>query len=194
VRTLTVSGHGTASAIPDSALIRVSAVHRARFLVDALSGAESARAEVLKAAGDLVVSTVNLTAWPSHEQGQQAGFEARHTLTIAAGDVATASDVLSRLAQGVGLYLQVEGIELSVRDPSAAVAKAREGAFADARTSAQHLAALTGATLGQVEAVVEAASVPTSAGVAAMTKVVDVGLQPGEATISASLTVTWSLT
>ena len=194
MRTLTVTGHGTAAAVPDTAIIRVSAVHRARHLVDALAGAESARGEVVAAAGDLVVSTVNLSVWPTHEQGQQAGFEARHTLTIATGDLATANDLLSRLAQGVGVYLQVEGIDLSVRDPSAAIAKAREAAFADARSSAEHLAALTGATLGQVEAVAEGGGSAPGApgGLMALSKA-DVGLQAGETSISAALTVTWSL-
>lgn len=194
MRTLTVTGHGTAATVPDTALIRLSAVHRARSLDEALAGAESARAEVVKAAGDLVVSTVNLSVWPTHEQGQQAGFEARHTLTIATGDLATANDLLSRLAYEIGARLQVEGIELTVRDPSAAIGKAREAAFADARARAEHLAALTDTTLGQVEAMAEGgASAPTSQGGFAALAKVEVGIQPGETSISAALTVTWSL-
>ena len=66
-------------------------------------------------------------------------------------------------------------------DPSAALAQAREAAFADARAKAEHLAALADATLGQVEAVAEgggAGPVPPG-GFAAMAKA-DVGLQPGE--------------
>ena len=88
----------------------------------------------------------------------------------------------------------VEGVELAVRDPSAAIAQAREAAFADARAKAEHLAALADATLGQVEAVTEGgASGPMpGGGFAAMAKA-DVGLQPGETAIAASLTVTWSL-
>ena len=194
MRTLTVTGHGSVAAVPDTALVRVSAVHRARSLVDALSGAESARTEVVNAAGDLVVSTVNLSVWPSHEQGQQAGFEARHTLTIAAGDLPTANDLLSRLAQVAEVYLQVEGIELSVRDPSAAIAEARDAAFADARSSAEHLAALTDTVLGEIQAMSEGGgfSPTTPGGFAAMSKA-DVGIQPGETSISAALTVTWAL-
>ena len=94
MRTLTVTGHGSAAAVPDTALIRLSAVHRARSLAEALAGAESARARaVVKAAGDLVVSTVNLSVWPTNEQGQQPGFEARHTLTIATGDLEVANEL-----------------------------------------------------------------------------------------------------
>jgi uncharacterized protein YggE len=195
VRTLTVTGTGSASAVPDTALIRLSAVHRARSLVEALAGAESARAEVVKSARDLVVSTVNLSVWPTSEQGQQPGFEARHTLTIATGDLEVANDLLTRLAYEVGTRLQVEGVDMTVRDASAAVATAREAAFADARVKAEHLASLADATLGQVEAVGEGgASAPMPRGdFTAMSKTADVGLQPGETSLSAAVTVTWQL-
>jgi uncharacterized protein YggE len=192
VRTLTVTGSGSAAAVPDTALVRLSAVHRARSLAESMAGAESAREAVVQAAGDLVVSTVNLSVWPTNEQGQQPGFEARHTLTIAAGDLATADDLLGRLADEVGDRLQVEGVDLTVQDPSAALGRAREAAFADARAKAEHLAALAGAVLAQVEAVVEGGWTPQPVAFAAMAKA-DVGLQPGSTTLNASLTVTWSL-
>ena len=56
---------------------------------------------VVTAAGDLVVSTVNLSVWPTNEQGEIPGFEARHSLTIATGDLATANELLSDLAYAV---------------------------------------------------------------------------------------------
>ena len=193
MRTLTVSGTGTATATPDTALVRVSAVHVAGSLAEALAGAESARAEVVAAAGDLVVSTVNLSVWPVQEEGMRVRFEARHTLTIAAGDLELASDLLGRLADRVGDRLQVEGVELTVRDPSAALGRAREAAFADARAKAEHLAALAGATLGQIEAVAEGGGwSPAPVAFSALGKA-DVGLQPGETTLSTSLALTWSL-
>jgi len=193
VRTLTVTGTGSAAAVPDTALIRLSAVHRARSFAEALAGAESAREEVVKAAADLTVSTVNLSVWPTSEQGQQPGFEARHTLTIATGDLAVANELLTRLAHEVGSRLQVEGVDMTVQDPAAAVLEAREAAFAEARTKAQHLATLADATLGQVEAIAEGGAAGPGPGFGAMAKMADVGLQPGETRISATLTVTWSL-
>jgi uncharacterized protein YggE len=194
VRTLTVTGTGSAAAAPDTALIRLSAVHRARTFAEALAGAESAREEVVKAAQDLVVSTVNLAVWPTSEQGAQPGFEARHTLTIATGDLAVANQLLTRLAYEVGTRLLVEGVDMTVLDPSSFVLRAREAAFADARAKAAHLAALADATLGQVEAIAEGGSAtPMNAGGFAALAKADVGLQPGETQVSASLTVTWSL-
>jgi len=193
VRTLTVTGTGSVAAVPDTALVRLSAMHRARTLAEAMTGAETAREAVVAAAGDLVVSTVNLSVWPFNEQGEIPGFEARHSLTIATGDLATANELLSNLAYAVGGRLVVEGVELAVRDPSAAVAQAREAAFADARAKAELLAALAHATLGQVESVSEGgAATPIADGPAAMAKL-DVGLQPGQSAITASLTITWAL-
>ncbi|MCD4534726.1 SIMPL domain-containing protein [Nocardioides sp. cx-169] len=42
MRTVTVSGHGVATAHPDSAVVRVAAVHRGATLADALAGAARA--------------------------------------------------------------------------------------------------------------------------------------------------------
>ena len=192
MRTLTVTGHGRATTVPDTALIRLSAVHRARSLAEALAGAESARAEVVNAAAGLVVSTVNLSVWPTSEQGQQPGFEARHTLTIATGELAVANELLSKLAYEIGSRIHVEGVELTVKDPTAAIGQARETAFADARAKAEHLAALADATLGPVEAVTEGGAGSGPPVQFAMAKA-DVGLQPGETALAAALTVTWSL-
>ena len=193
VPTLTVTGTGRTAAVPDTALIRLAAVHRARTFAEALAGAESARAEVVRTAGDLVVSTVNLSVWPTSEQGQQPGFEARHIMTVATGDLTVANDLLSRLAYEVGTRLQVEGVDMTARDPSAAVGQAREAAFADARAKAEHLAALAGASLGRVEAMAESGASPSAPGAFAAMAKAEVGLQPGQTEIVAMLTVTWQL-
>ncbi len=193
MRTLTVTGHGRATTVPDTALIRLSAVHRSRTLTEALAGAESAREAVVTAAKELVVSTVNLSVWPTREQGEMAGYEARHTLTIATGDLASANELLSRLTYEVGARLVVEGIELSVRDPSAAVGQARELAFADARAKAELLATLADATLGQVEAVTEGGGGGNAPMPSPLAAKADVVLQPGETSLTTAITVTWSL-
>jgi uncharacterized protein len=197
-RTVTVTGHGSALAVPDTAVVRVAAVHRAGGMAEALSGAESARAAVVAAAAelvDLVVSSTDLSVWPAHdEQGRRAGFEARHALTITGGDLAAAGALVGRLAHEVGDRLQVESVSLAVGDPSAALTEAREVAFAEARSRAEHLAALAGTTLGQVESVTEGAGVPVVRGPEqAAFKSADVGLVPGQTRLTSTVTVTWTL-
>lgn len=193
-RTVTVTGHGSANAVPDTAVVRVAAVHRSPAMADALAGAESARAAVVAAAGDLLVSSTDLSVWPAHDgEGRRAGFEARHALTITGGDLETAGTLVGRLAEEVGDRLQVEGVSLAVGDPASALGEAREAAYADARARAEHLAALSGAALGEVQDVTEGAGSPVPwQGEAASFKA-DVGLAPGQTRLTSTVTVTWAL-
>ena len=189
-----MTGTGSAMAVPDQALVRVSAVHRAPTMAEALAGVESARAVVVAVADDLVVSSTDLSVWPVTDQrGKPDGFEARHALTVAAEDLSSAGDLLVLLADRGGQRLMIDGVQLTVRDQSAALATARDAAFADARSRAEQLAGLAEETLGDVQSVVEGGSSwPVPQPMFAAQKA-DVSLQPGETTVSASLTVTWSL-
>jgi len=191
-RTVTVTGHGEASAVPDAALVRVAAVHRAVSLAEALAGAESARAAAVQAAGGLVVTSADLQVWPAHdEHGEPVGFEARHALSVTCDSVTGAGDLLSRLAAEVGDRLRVEGVSLVLADPAPQVAAAREAAVADARGRAEHLAALLSEQLAQVSEVVEGGGGGVAPRMAL--KAADISLSPGETTLSATVTVTWDL-
>jgi hypothetical protein len=193
-RTVTVTGHGSAAAVPDTAVVRVAAVHRATGMAEALSGAESARAAVVAAAGDLVVSSTDLSVWPAHDsEGRRAGFEARHALTITGGDLDAAGALVGRLAEEVGDRLQVESVSLSVGDPTAALGEAREAAFAEARNRAEHLAALAGAALGEVRDMSEGAGPPVARGLELAAMKADVGFAPGQTLLTSTVTVTWAL-
>jgi uncharacterized protein YggE len=193
-RTITVTGHGSATTVPDTAVVRVAAVHRADGMAEALSGAESARAAVVAAAGDLVVSSTDLSVWPAHDnEGQRSGFEARHALTITGGGLESAARLVGRLADEVGDRLQVESVSLSVGDPTAALGEAREAAYADARARAEHLAALSGGTLGEVQDVTEGAGAPISRGSDTAAFKADIGFAPGQAVLTSTVTVTWAL-
>ena len=195
MRTITVTGHGAATAVPDRAVVRLAAVHRAASIREALAGVESAHASLVAAAGELVVSSADLNVWPAHDHdGRQNGFEARHSFTVTGADLEDAGDLLGRLADEAGDRVQVESVSPSVSDPAAALSEAREAAYADALSRAQHLAALAGAALGEVQAVTEGFAAPAPLGQEAMFAAkADVTLQPGETRVSAALTVTWAL-
>jgi uncharacterized protein YggE len=200
MRTITVAGHGTAYATPDTAEVRVAAVHRDTGLSEALAGAESAREGVVATSRRYVdaarVASTNLSVWPAHDNdGRPAGFEARHSLTIRCDDLAQAGALVSALAADVGHRLQVESVSLVVADPGAAMVLAREHAFADAGARAEHLAGLAGVRLGEVQSVVEGGGGTDwleSAG-RAMSAKADASFEPGERAISASLTVTFEI-
>lgn len=199
MRTLTVTGHGTSRVAPDTAVVRLAAVHRAPSLAEALAGAESAASSVSAVGRGHVegarIASQDLNVWPAHdENGRQSGFEARHALAIACPDLAVAGQLLGALAAEVGDRLQIEGVSLVVADPSAALTLAREHAFADARSRAEHLAGLAGAALGEIQSVSEGGvgPGPRSLAVGGSQKM-DVSLEPGETTVTDSITVAWHL-
>jgi uncharacterized protein YggE len=199
MRTVSVTGHGEARVVPDSAVVRVAATHRAAGVAEALAGADSAATQVVATAREHTtperVGTTAVQIWPAYDQeGRPAGFEARHSLTVRCPDVAAAGALLSDLAAAVGDRLQVEGVSLEVTDRSAAEARAREAAYADAVDRATRLAELAGSTLGEAQAVLEsgyAAEAPV--GRALKASLETTSLEPGETAVTSSVTVTFQL-
>lgn len=195
MRTLTVVGHGSAAAVPDRAVLHVTAVHRASSLAEALAGAESAREILVATARGTTddIASQDLGVRPAYDdRGNRAGFEARHTLLLRCADVVGAGELVTAVAAAVGDRFEVNHVALSVADPGAGLAQAREAAFADARSRAGHLAGLAGGVLGEVQSVVEGShqSPPHPAAVAVRA---EVSFEPGGTTFTESLTVTWQL-
>lgn len=198
-RTVTVMGQGSATAVPDTALVRVAAVHRAASVADAFAGVSSAVAvigtEARRFTEERRIASRGLQVWPAHDnQGRQTGFETRHSIEIGCTDLTAASALLEALVAAVGDRLQVEGVTLQVSEPGPLLTEAREAAYADAMARATHLAGLAGASLGPIVSVSEGvgwAPFPEAGGMQAMKA--DASFEPGETAISASVTACWEL-
>jgi uncharacterized protein YggE len=198
MRTVTVTGHGQARVAPDSAAVRVAAVHQAAGVAEALAGADSAASTIAAAARGFTtpeqVGSTSLQIWTSRDAADRpAGFQARHSLTIRCPDIDAAGGLLTALAEVVGDRLEVEGVALELSDPTAAAQAAREAAYADAVVRATQLAGLAGAELGDVQEVVEGSG--HGGGPTLMTRALaaPASFQPGETTVPASVTVTFQL-
>jgi uncharacterized protein YggE len=199
MRTVTVTGHGDARVVPDSAVVRVAAVHRAAGVADALAGADSAARQVVATGREHTtperIGSTSVQIWPAHDQsGAAAGFEARHSLTLRCADIDTAGALLAALAESVGDRLQIEGVSLEVTDRTAAETAAREAAYRDALERGGHLAGLAAAVLGDPQEVVEGGVVPiVGQPRAAKVMATDVALEPGEMSVTSSVTVSFQL-
>jgi uncharacterized protein YggE len=200
MRTLTVTGHGTARVVPDAATIRVAAAFRADGVTAALAGVSSAVAAIGEVArrytDETRIGSQGLSVWPSHDfDGMPSGFEARHSLAIGCDDIAAAGELVSALAAEAGDRLQVESVGLDVADSSGPLATAREAAWHDARARADHLAGLAGATVGEVQSVSEGGPhvVDGAAPAMAMSARAEVGFEPGQTAVSTTVTVTFQL-
>src|SRR6476620_8869410 len=135
MRTVTVTGRGSAREVPDTVVVRVAASHRAAGVADALAGADSAATEIVAVGREHTdasrIASTGLNLWPAYDnEGKQTGFEARHSLSITCTDVPGAGSLLAELADRVGDRLQIEGLGLEVGDPSRALERARAAAYA----------------------------------------------------------------
>ena len=197
-RTVTVTGQGTARVVPDSAVVNVAAVFRARSVEEAFAGVTSAVEAIGASARTFVdpenVGSRGLNVWPSHDNdGRQAGFECRHAVQVRCPSLDVAGPLLTALIAEVGDRLEVEGVSLEANDTSTAQATAREAAYADAVARATHVAGLAETVLGRPVAITEGgAAEPAGWEMLSATKA-DMTFEPGEHTIGASLTVTFAL-
>ena len=199
-RIVTVTGQGSARVVPDVAVVRLAAAHRAADVASALAGVDAA----ISTAGAVArrftdparVASTDLSVWPAYDnQGAPAGFEARHGLRVLVPDLAAAGALLTALAAEVGDALRVEGVALEVADPGPAERDAREAAYADARGRAEHLAALAGTGLAEEVSVVEGGGGigVAEAPLAFEARAKDVSFEPGERAVTSTLTITWRL-
>jgi uncharacterized protein len=199
MRTVTVTGHGEARVVPDSAVVRVAAVHRAAGVADALAGADSAARQVIATGREHIaaerIGSTSVQVWPAHDrEGTPDGYDARHSLTFRCDDIAAAGALLAALAESVGDRLQVEGVSLEVADRTAAETVAREAAYRDAVERGGHLAGLAGATLGEPQEVIEGGALSVVGQPrAAFALASEVALEPGERSVTSSVTVSFQL-
>ncbi len=199
-RIVTTTGRGTAPVVRDSASVRLTARHAASALADALAGAESAREFAVEVCHRHVepaaVGTSGVEVWPQHDmRGRPSGYEARHGLVIRCADLDIAGALVGELAASVGDRMILDGVTLTPSDTTRAEREARELAFRDARARAEHLALLGGVSLGELVALVEGAAVsaPGLGALTARAAAPEVDLQPGEADVLTSVTVTWTV-
>lgn len=200
MRTVTVTGHGTHPAVPDTAVLRVGVAVREPSLAEAFHAAAELARRVRSVAGDHTdarrIASSGVQVWSQHDEtGRRSGFEARHSFTIGCDDLPTASTLLEALVAAVGDQLTVDDVSLQVGDETAARVAAREAAWADARARAEQLAALAAANLGAVQQVSESVGGhgPGPGVLFARAASADMGLSPGETAVSAALEVTWEL-
>ena len=110
-----------------------------------------------------------------------------------------ASETLALVVAAGGNATRIDSVSYSIEDDSALVSDARARAFNDARSRAEQYAELSGLSLGTVLSISEAPGgaelprpMPMPQG--AMAAAAPVPLQPGEQTVSFSVTAAWELT
>jgi uncharacterized protein YggE len=211
--TITVSGQGSATVVPDVAKIDYSVTEDAKSVADAQTAAttkSNAALAALAADGiaDKDVKTIAYNVSPQYSyptcppgvfcpnsSGTITGYEVSQTLEVTVRDTSKAGDVLQKLGSlGVS---NISGPNFTVDDPTTVESEARADAINKAKASAALLAAQLGVHLGRIVNFYEdnGAQPPAAYGVSAMTsgKAAAPVLPTGENETTSSVSITFEI-
>lgn len=195
-RTITVTGNGAATAVPDRASFQFGVTTQAATAKAALAQNATAAAAVIAAlkstgiaAADLQTTGVWLSPQTSDDGTRIVGYSASNTVN-AKMPLAKAGAIVDA-AVGAGAD-SVSGPGLDNSDRAALYRSALKLAVADAKAKAQAIADAAGLRLGAVQTVTEGSSstpVPLAMKAAAGASV---PIEPGTQEIDATVTVTYA--
>ncbi|MEK9212332.1 SIMPL domain-containing protein [Sphingomonas sp. 2378] len=160
---LDISAEGRTTRVPDLATIRAGVVSQGATAAAALSDNAQRMARVLaavKRAGvaDRDIQTATVQLQPQYRYGENVpptitGYQATNTLSIRFRDIAKSGTVLDALvAQGAN---QIDGPNLSIDKPDAALDEARTDAVAKARARAELYAKAAGMRVARIVSITE---------------------------------------
>jgi len=205
---LDLTATGEVTRVPDVAIISAGVVSRSATASGALqdSADRMQRAvAALKRAGvedrDIQTSKVNLNPeyrYPENQSPQLTGYTASNTLTIRFRDIRNSGKILDALvAEGAN---QINGPNLTIDKPDAALDEARANAVAIGRARAEAYARSLGMRVARVVSVSEnggyiappPAPPPQPMMMSAMSRA-DTKIEPGEQKLQVSLAMTFEL-
>ena len=204
---ITVTGNGSAEAVPDMASVSLGVVTEAATAAEAMAANSAALAEVMATltgagieARDIQTSGLSLN--PAYEDNYQGGpegpkvrgFIAQNNVTVRVRALDSLGGVLdAAVGQGANtLY----GLSFGLQEPEPKMDDARRDAIADARRKAELYALAAGVTLGEVVSISEQVNyggpMPEMRA-ASFAKDSGVPVAEGELSLSASVTVVYDL-
>jgi uncharacterized protein YggE len=194
-KTITVSGNGTVTAVPDRASFSFTIDTRAANAAGTLARNADAAAAVVAAvknagiaATDIQTSQVSLSPQTSQNGTSIIGYAASTSIVVKT-TIDKAGSIIDA-AVGAGAD-GVSGPNLSRSDEDALYREALKNAVADAGDKAKAIASAAGLTLGGVQVVVEGGGQPVPI-LAAGKADSSVAIEPGTQTVEASVTVTFA--
>jgi uncharacterized protein len=201
-RQVTVVGAGEVQGVPDTLTADVSVEAAATDVTTAMNQANDRQTSVLNAlnasgidAKD--ISTTQVSLQPQYSDNSViTGYRASNSIQIKIRKLDTASQVLANVISAGGDATRINSVSYSIEDDSKLVTDARARAFNDAKQRAQQYAELSGLSLGKVISISEVPGgsppsppMPMPRGAMASS----VPLQPGQQTVSFSVTGVWEL-
>ena len=202
-RQVTVVGSGHVQGVPDTLTADVGIEFTAPDATMAMNQTNDRQQAVINAltgAGvdrkDISTTEVGLQPQYDNSGGTITGYRADNSIRVKIHPADSASHVLAVIVGAGGDATRINSVSYSIADDSQLVKDARTRAFQDARNRAEQYAQLSGLMLDKVISISEASGggaatppAPPRSGMQAA-----VPLEPGQQTVSFSVTVVWQLT
>lgn len=158
-RSMTVSGTGRVTVVPDIASINIGVRSEAEDVTDALDSNTGQANAISQALQDLGVAeddiqTSNFNVYPSDRYDPMTGqvegryFVVENTVNVTVRDLSSLGEVLTAVVEAGAN--NIYGINFDVEDRDAAIAEARQLAIQDAKAKAQAIAEESGVELGEI--------------------------------------------
>ncbi|WP_223985479.1 SIMPL domain-containing protein [Arthrobacter sp. NicSoilB8] len=205
-RSISVTGTGTAEAVPDLLTLSIGVECRRETVAGAYGDAGTSSAAITSALrqhgvedADISASGLNVRAEVNWQEGRGqtvSGYLASSMLTIRIRRLSASSQVLAAAVAAGGDDVRLNGLSLGFADAAAVEARAREAAWQDARTTAAHYAALSGTGLGRVLSLTQHTGFQPPVPVAKMQRAVaaeSLTVEAGESSVTATVGVVWEL-
>lgn len=201
---ITVAGVGVVDAPPDTMTVDLGISLRAATVAEAsaVTAEKTARLiDTLKdggvAAEDLMTTQYAIHPEYDHHDDQQRflGYRVTNNLRVVIRDVPAAGSLIDAAVSAGGDDTIVNNVAFSIEDDQAVLDAAREAAWGDALAKGEHLARLSGRTLGAALSIVESAGRPPGPSpmlrMAAMAE--STAIEGGATTVSVTLEVRFAL-
>ncbi|OMC15321.1 SIMPL domain-containing protein [Mycobacterium sp. SP-6446] len=201
-RQVTVLGSGQVQGVPDTLTADVGIDFTAADVTAAMNQTNDRQQAVINAlvgAGldrkDISTTTVTLEPQYSGGTATITGYRATNAIRVKIHPTDAASRMLALIVNTGGDATRISSVSYSIADDSQLVKDARARAFNDAKNRADQYAQLSGLRLGRVLSISEAAGgAPTPGGPPAPPRsMAAVPLEPGQQTVSFSVTAVWEL-
>lgn len=197
-----VTGHGTASAVPDMVTLDLRVARDGTSVSQTLRDVDETVTAVrgaLREAGvpdrDVTTTSTGIHQRYDHQGQAATGFSGHHSLRVGVRDLDAVSGLVDGAVRAGGDALLIDGITLAIADPAPLLAEARERAFADARARAEEYARFAGRRLGEILWMGDASGGPEPRPYAMRAEAAMAGgisVAPGESTVTAQLSVRWA--
>lgn len=204
-RQVTVVGSGQVQGVPDTLTADVGIEFTAPDVTAAMNQTNDRQQAVINAlVGAGVerkdISTTEVTLQPQFNNPEPngtatiTGYRATNAVTVKIHPPDAASRMLALIVGTGGDATRIRSVSYSIADDSQLVKDARTRAFNDAKNRAEQYAQLSGLRLGRVLSISEATE-PAAGGPPAPPKAMPsaVPLEPGQQTVSFSVTAVWEL-